>query len=185
MIDKHRARLVFAAAAHGSLTAFVMTHGLFLHLIPLLSPLLLIGAPIIGGMRARGRARLGLGGAIVVAFCITIANVFPYLLVVPLVLANQHLFSSPATAAQVTSFFLWLVGGFVVYSMVAALIGILVRHLRPPKVPVTPELVLTKPHLVSEQELWVGDRRLAAEPSALRSAVAHHADPYPAYARHN
>lgn len=185
MIDKHRVRMVLAAAAHGSLTAFVMTHGLFLHLIPLLSPILLIGAPILGGMRARARVRLGVGGALVVALCIAIANVFPYLVVVPLVLWNQHLFASPAVAAQATSLVLWIVGGFVVYSAVAALAGIGLRHLRPPTPSITPELVVTKPLVVSELDALVGDRQLEIEPATLRGSAAHVVDPYPVYARHN
>jgi hypothetical protein len=185
VIDKHRVRMVLAAAAHGSLTAFVMTHGLFLHLIPFLSPFLLIGAPIVGGMRARSRVRLGVAGAFVVAVCIGIANVFPYLVVVPLVLFNQHLFASPAVAAHATSLVLWLVGGFVAYSIGAALAGILVRHFRPPKTSATPELVVSKPLIVSELDALVGNRPLGAEPANLRGAAIHEVDPYPPYARQN
>lgn len=184
-MDKHRVRMVLAAAAHGSLTAFVMTHGLFLHLIPFLSPFLLIGAPIVGGIRARGRVRLGVVGSIVVAICIGIANVFPYLVVVPLVLWNQHLFASPAAASQATSLVLWLVGGFVAYSVVAALAGIAFRHVRPPKTSITPELVLTKPLVVSELDTLLVDRRAEAQPAVLRDSAIHQVDPYPAHARQN
>ncbi|MFN8535842.1 MAG: hypothetical protein U0556_20070, partial [Dehalococcoidia bacterium] len=175
-----RTRLVFAAAAHGSLAAFVMTHGLFLHLIPFLTPFLLLAAPIVGGMRARQRVRLGLTGSIVVALCIALSNVFPYLLVVPLVLANQHLFSDADTAQRVTAWVIGLVSGFVAYSLLGAFVGILFRHIRRPKSELSAALIWTRPLTISQVDaLALADRRLEAEPSMLRSTARYTFETYP------
>jgi hypothetical protein len=176
VLSRSRLRLVGAAAAHGSLAAFIMTHGLFLHLIPFLSPVLFMSAPVVGGIRARQRARLGVGGAILVALCITVANTFPYLIVLPLVLMNQHLFADAETAQRVTTVVIWIVGLFVVYSMVGSLAGILFRHLRPPKSRVTAELAWTRRYAITSDVLALADRR--PQLATLDGTAVHTVDAY-------
>ncbi|MCL6647686.1 MAG: hypothetical protein K6U89_05075 [Chloroflexi bacterium] len=163
-------QLIGNAAAHGCLTTFVLTHGLFLHLIPLLSPILLISAPIVGGIRARQRARLGPASALLVALAIALANAFPYLLLVPLVVFHRHIFADAATADRAIAILCWAVGGFTLYSFCGALAGILFRHSRPPRPGVTPELVWTRPLQVTPTALCPPDWRREATLTAWQRA---------------
>ncbi len=154
-LGNYRQRLVLNAGMHGSLTAFMMTHGLILHLIPLVSPFLILSAPIAGGITARNRAYLGKFGAPAVTLMIAVANTFPYLVLLPLVYLNRGLFPNQETADRVITGVTWAILGYFVYSALGAAAGIWIRHRRPPKVRIGAALALTRAHRLQAADLGV------------------------------
>lgn len=126
-----RFRTLLSASTEGLLISAMFTHNPLIHLIPILSPFALLTAPVLGGMAARGRTRIGPFGALFVALCVTAINTLPFDLVLPFLIYYKDKFGDPARAEMMVNGYAVFIAAWASYTFLGVLLGITLRNFKP------------------------------------------------------